>query len=125
MATILATQPDPTVIRSERGCPFRREDRCGLYPVRPFMCRLFGFRFLHPTLGSQPFCPRREMFRPGDAEADAFRRYQTFCAEEGFVLLGEPWDGDPAEEAIEDNRRAIARFPWLIRWSGFLTGHPF
>jgi hypothetical protein len=88
------------------------------------MCRMFGFRFLHPALGMQPFCPRLETLRPGDGEAEAFRRYQAFCAEEGFVLLGVPWNGNASEEAIEDNRRAIDRFPWITRWMGFLTGHP-
>lgn len=111
--------PEPV---ASAGCPFRRAGGCAVYVVRPFMCRLFGFRYVHPGLRGQPFCPRDERWRPGDREAEMFRAYQAFCYQEGFVLLGRTDDPAEAARAGADNRAMLEAFPELARWKAFLTG---
>jgi Fe-S-cluster containining protein len=107
---------------SYTGCPFRGEKGCRVYPVRPFMCRLFGFHFAHPYFRSQPYCPKAEMFRPGDDEARLFQRYRDYCDEHGFVLIGRPSEEKWVDAALEDNRAAISANPWLRQLATILTG---
>lgn len=107
---------------AQMGCPFRTSQGCSIYAARPFMCRLFGFQFLHPGLRGQPFCPRFTRPRPGDREAILFREYLAFCEEEGFVLLGQTSDVEVEGRAVADNRCALARFPGLAEFLPLLTG---
>lgn len=102
---------------SPTGCPFRTDAGCPIYPVRPFMCRLFGFRFLHPDLAGQPFCPRRMLIRPGDAEAKKYKFYLDFCEENGFAIIGRPRDPSGVPAIIAENRAMAARFPDLGRFA--------
>ncbi|NLI76122.1 MAG: hypothetical protein GX442_06725 [Candidatus Riflebacteria bacterium] len=111
-----------TLPPSQEGCPFRTAQGCAVYAVRPFMCRLFGFQYLHPGLRGQPFCPRFTRTRPGDREAGSFREYLAFCEEEGFVLLGQTPDVEEEDRAVADNRRALARHPEVLRFLSLLTG---
>ena len=108
---------------SAEGCPFRGEFACRVYPVRPFMCRLFGFHYVHPQLRGQPFCPKAARLRSGDLEAEEYREYRRQCWEQGFVLLGRPPGGaEPAAVLLADNRQAVQQHPWLERFREILTG---
>ncbi|RCK80095.1 MAG: hypothetical protein OZSIB_3599 [Candidatus Ozemobacter sibiricus] len=117
--TFLGGVPEPV---ASVGCPFRRSGGCAVYAVRPFMCRLFGFRYVHPGLRGQSFCPRDERWRPGDREAEMFAAYRSFCHQEGFVLLGRTDDPVEGARAGADNRAMLEAFPELARWKAFLTG---
>jgi hypothetical protein len=86
------------------------------------MCRLFGYRFAHPELRSQPFCPKVPLLRPGDTEARLFRAYEAFCEEAGFIIVGVPRDPADAGRYAAENRRALAEFPELDVFRGFLAG---
>ncbi|HNV71444.1 MAG TPA: YkgJ family cysteine cluster protein [Candidatus Ozemobacteraceae bacterium] len=104
------------------GCPFRTPDGCRVYPVRPFMCRLFGYRFLQASLRSQPSCPHLPDERDGEKELQAFTTYQAFCREHGFVLIGESADRLRRSEAVAENQSVLRVFPELTRFRSWLTG---
>ncbi len=105
----------------QSGCPFRGEAGCRVYPVRPFMCRLFGYQFLHPDMTIQPYCTRRHQMRPGDRPAILMQQYQRFCEEQGFVIIGRLSGNESSAVLSAENDSTLARFPELERFRSILA----
>ena len=86
------------------------------------MCRLFGFRFIHPDLQAQAFCPKKPLLRPGDQEAGLFLDYLKYCETVGYVLLGGSPDSPGFSRYVGENRRMLGRFPLLTEFADLLVG---
>lgn len=65
-------------------CPWRQQDRCAVYPIRPFLCRLMGHV---PNMPCKHF-PKRETIR-SQQERKLLRQYDIEIEKFGVVTLGE------------------------------------